>query len=84
MLRCLQTFCAPRNDEAAGDQFMLGMWHEAYTNAVSPCRGGLFPRGLLQLCGLLYRKGLCRIAISVCYFGLFPVSCYTKPAMDYR
>lgn len=47
-------------------------------NAVSPCRCGLFLRGLLQLCGLLYRTGLCRMAVSVCYFGLFPVSYYTN------
>lgn len=57
---------------------MLGMWHEAYTNAVSPCRYGLFLRGLLQLYGIVQNGSICMLLLTLPRVLLY------QPAMDYR
>lgn len=57
---------------------MLGMWHEAYTNAVSPCWYGLFLRGLLQLYGIVQNGSICMLLLSLPRVLLY------QPAMDYR
>lgn len=42
---------------------MLGMWHEARPNAVSPCRCGLFLRGLLQIYGIVQNSSICMLLL---------------------
>lgn len=57
---------------------MLGMWHEARMNAVSPCRCGLFLRGLLQLYGIVQNGSICMLLRTL------PCVLLYQPAMDYR
>lgn len=64
---------------------MLGMWHEAYTNAVSPCWYGLFLRGLLQLFiwitipyGIVQNGSICMLLLTLPRVLLY------QPATDYR